>query len=184
MKKNTMETAKLVSFETARIRMRLMTKDEWSIFVDRTVQADEVNDTFACEPDEKFFRFATKTNFDMTINYSIFLSGSDVMIGYVGFTIDEDNPNLNNLAYYIFGEYRRQEYGTEVVKAISDLILNGEITEEKPDVIFAWVVYGNKASSDLLEKAGYKGGDYRILENGFAERCYTYGTVEEGFDES
>ena len=179
MKKNTMETAKLAAFETQRLKMRLMTRDEWSIFIDRTIQTEEVNDTFACEPDEAFFRFAMKTNFDMTINYSIFLADTDEYIGYVGFTIDEGDPNLNNLAYYIFGEYRRQGYGIEAVKAISDLIVNGEITEEKPDVIYAWVVWGNVPSSGLLEKAGYKGGNYRILENGFAERCYTYGNVED-----
>ena len=178
MKKNNMETAKLAAFETERLRMRLMTKDEWSIFVDRTIQAEEVNDTFACEPDDAFFRFALKTNFNMAINYSVFLADTGEMIGYVGFCIDEDDPNLNNLAYYVFDEYRRQGYCIEAVKAITDMILNGEITEEKPDVIYAWVVWGNKPSSGLLEKAGYKGGDYRILENGFAERCYTYRTVE------
>ena len=174
MKKNTTETAKMAVFESERLKMRLMNRDEWSIFIDRTIKAEEVNDTFACEPDEAFFKFAAKTNFDIAINYSIFLVGTGELIGYLGFSIGEDDPNLNNLAYYIFSEYRRQGYGIEAVKAITDLILNGGITEEKPDEILAWIVWGNKASSDLLEKAGYKGGGYRILDNGFAERCYHY----------
>ena len=177
MKKNNMETAKLAAFETERLNMRLMTRDEWAIFVDRTVQAEEVNESFVCEPDDAFFRFAMKTNFDTAINYSMFLADTGEFIGYVGFCIDEDDPNLNNLAYYVFGEYRRQGYCIEAVKAVTDMVLNGEITEEKPDVVRALVLWGNVASSDLLVKAGYKAGNYHILDNGFAERCYAYGEV-------
>ena len=84
MEKNAMDMAKTTSFDTKRLKIRLMTRDEWKNFVDHVVEADEVYDTFACEADDDFFELVEKTNFNIAINYSVILSDTDEMIGYVG----------------------------------------------------------------------------------------------------
>ena len=47
MEKNAMDMAKTNSFDTKRLKVKQMTRDEWKNFVDHVVKADEVYDTFA-----------------------------------------------------------------------------------------------------------------------------------------
>ena len=178
MDKTGLGTSKLASFETERLKLRLMTKDEWSIFVDRVIKADEVNYTFACDPDETFFKFVTKTNFGNSIDYSIFLQDTDEMIGYIGFCVDAEHPDNNNLSYYIFKEHRRNGYAYEVVTALIDKIMNGDIVDKKIDVILAWVLVTNKPSANLLEKIGFKDGYSRMLDNLYIQNGYRYGAID------
>ncbi len=174
MEKNAMDMAKTNSFDTKRLKIRLMTRDEWKNFVDHVVEADEVYDTFACEADDNFFELVGKTNFNIAINYSVILSDTDEMIGYVGLCVDEDCPDNNHISYYTFKDHRRKGYAYEAVCEFMQKILDGGIIERDINEIFAWTIWGNTSSSDLLEKLGFRGLGYRIYDDGTIMHCYGY----------
>lgn len=174
MEKNAMEMAKTNSFDTKRLKVRLMAKEEWKNFVDHVVEADEVYDTFACEADEHFFELIAKTNFNVAINYSVILSETDEMIGYVGFCVDEDCSDNNYISYYIFKDHRRNGYAYEAVCEFMQRILDGEIIERDINEICAWTICGNEPSSEMLEKLGFHSFGYRIYDDGTIMHCYSY----------
>jgi RimJ/RimL family protein N-acetyltransferase len=151
-----------------------MTKEEWKLFVDHVVEADEVYETFACEADDHFFEFVENTNFDSAINYSVFLSETDEMIGYVGFCVDEECSDNNYISYYTFKDHRYNGYAYEYVCESMQKFLRGEIIERDIEGICAWTIWGNTPSSELLEKLGFQGFGYRIYDDGTILHCYSY----------
>ena len=174
MEKTAMKTAKTASFDTDRLNIRLMTLDEWKLFVDHAIEADEVYETFAHEKDEEFCECLFKPDFGRAINYTLHLKDTDEMIGYVGFNTAEDDPNFNNLAYYIFKDHRRKGYAREAVSALIEKILNREIYDTVINTIHAYVVWNNAASARLIEQLGFEGQGYIILDSGIAEHHYRY----------
>lgn len=84
------------------------------------------------------------------VYYSILLKDTKEMIGYVGVTSER-----NEIEIYIFKEFRRRSYGNTVLKAFSDMYLNGAITGKEEMEVVAIALFDNDPAIKLLEKAGF-----------------------------
>jgi RimJ/RimL family protein N-acetyltransferase len=183
MDKTTNAFAKLNSFNTERLALKLMTENEWQIFVDHVIEADEFYEMFACEMTEELLAsvrglFETRK----TISYSIYLPNTNDMIGYVEFCVDEGNRDYNHIAYCIFKDYRGHGFATEAAASLVDKLLSGEVLGRPANEIRAWTVWGNSASSRVLEKIGFHSTGYRIYDSGLIDQNFIYGP--EGMEET
>lgn len=169
-----------VAFATERLEIRNMTRDEWQLFVDNVVFADECLFMFAHEKDEKLLEAIKEPNFDKGLDYSIYLPDEDRMIGFMSFCTSKTHMDHNCIAFYIFEEYRRQGYAYEAVSALIEKLLDGTILGKPAKKILAWVVWGNNPSKKLVEKLGFRGGDYRVFDDGVAEQSFRYETAGVG----
>lgn len=168
------EIPNTVAFTTERLEIRKMTCDEWELFVDNVVFADECLFMFAHEKCEKLLDAIREPIFNNGLNYSIYLPDEDRMIGFMSFCTSEKHMDYNSIAYYIFEAYRRQGYAYEAVSALIEKLLDGTLLGRPTDEILAWVVWNNNSSMKLMEKLGFRGGDYRVFDDGVAERKFRY----------
>ena len=174
------ELPNTVVFTTERLEIRKMTRDEWQLFVDNVVFADECLFTFAHEKDEKLLEAIKEPKLNSGLNYSIYLSDEDRMIGFMSFCTSKTHMDHNCIAYYIFEDFRRQGYAYEAVSALIEKLLNGTLLGRPTDEILAWVVWNNISSMKLMEKLGFRGGDYRVFDDGVAERKFRYEAADVG----
>ena len=182
MKKTELKKAKTESFDTERLTLRLMTEEEWQIFVDHIIEADEFYDMFACDMTEQ--NIVTVRGLFIgrkTVGYSVHLHDTDEMIGYVEFCTDEKSRDYNHIAYCIFKEYRRKGYASEAAGEFIRKLLADEILDRTIDEIRAWIVWGNLASSYVLGKLGFRSYGFRVYDSGLIEQCFVY--VPEGTEE-
>ena len=174
------EIPNTVAFTTERLEIRKMTRDDWELFVDNVIFADECLFTFAHEKDEKLLEAIKEPKLNSGLNYSIYLSDEDRMIGFMSFCTSEKHMDYNSIAYYIFEDYRRQGYAYEAVSTLIEKLLDGTLLGKPADEIIAWVVWGNNPSKKLIEKLGFRGGDFRIFDSGVAEQSFRYETADVG----
>ena len=167
--KTAMEMAKIRSFETERLSLRLMTEADWDLFINHVLEADECYVTFAYEKSDELLEQIRKPCFTKVIYYSIFLPGTDEMVGFVGFSVDTDH-----IEYYIFKDYRRCGYAYEAVRAFINMILDGKIMNKPVNTIRAWTVWENTPSIDLLFKLDFHSMGFRITDEGSAIQYFSY----------
>lgn len=103
---------------------------------------------------EKFIPYAHKNLKDQnSFELGITLIGKDEVIGMIGIKhIDRDNKLSAELGYWLGRKYWRQGIMFEAVWLMLDFAFN-DINLHK---VFAKAMEPNKASSRLLEKAGFK----------------------------
>ena len=129
------------------------------------------------DPDEFYYQYCMEQTpelldliQDMTpgvIYYSVLLKDTKEMVGYVGIAPDSDDIEI-----YVFKEYRRRSYGYTVLKAFSDLYLNGTITGKEEKEVVAVTLFDNDPAIKLLEKVGFKkrATGFRVDLSGDEER--------------
>ena len=174
------EIPDIVAFTTERLEIRKMTRDEWQLFVDNVVFADECLFTFAHEKDEKLLEAIKEPKLNSGLNYSIYLPDEDRMIGFMSFCTSKTHMDHNCIAYYIFEDFRRQGYAYEAVSTLIEKLLDGTLLGKPADEIIAWVVWNNIPSKKLVEKLGFRGGDFRVFDDGVAEQSFRYEIADVG----
>ncbi|MCM1223195.1 MAG: GNAT family N-acetyltransferase [Lachnospiraceae bacterium] len=88
--------------------------------------------------------------------YSVFLKNSPMMVGYVGLTLDEDNPTFGELEFYIFGDYRRQGICKEALTAFIAAFFDGSLTGSKGEQVEAETLSENEATLQLFKTMGFQ----------------------------
>ena len=167
--KQGMALAKIDSFDTERLTLRLMTESEWDLFVYNVMAAHEFYITFATEKSEEVLALIEKPLYHKVIYYSIYLPDTDAMIGYVGFSTDS-----KRIEYCIFTEYRRRGYAYEVVSRFVDFLCSGIITGNPIRAIHAWTVLENEPSMRLLYKMGFRKSGFGIINDGTLVKNFSY----------
>lgn len=167
--KQGMALAKLDSFDTERLTLRLMTESEWDLFVYSVMASHEFYITFATEKSEEVLALIEKPFYHKVIYYSIHLPDTDAMIGYVGFSTDS-----KRIEYCIFKEYRLRGYAYEAVSRFVDFLCSGIITGKVIPAIHAWTVLGNEPSMRLLYKIGFHKSGFGIINDGTPVKNFSY----------
>ena len=168
--KSGMKLAKLRAFETARLKLRFMTEDEWYDIVINTMFTNEFELLFAHEKSEEFCEKISKPAYDKMIYYSIHHSKTDVLIGYVGY-----NTKISYIEYYIIKEHRHFGYAFEAVETLIEMLFDGLILGKPIKELHAWTLWYNKPSEQLLLKLGFHSTGYRVFDDGTAGQFFTYG---------
>ena len=167
--KTAMEMAKIRSFGTERLTLRLMNESDWELFIDQVLIADDWYMTFGYEKCEELLMKVIKPCFNKAIYYSIFLPGTDEMVGFVGFSID-----THYIEYYIFKDYRRCGYAYEAVHEFINMLHYGKIMNMPVNTIQAWTVWENTPSIELLFKLNFHSLGFRITDEGCAIQYFSY----------
>jgi len=172
--KTGMKMAKVNSFNTRHLRMRLMTEEEWDEIVINVMFANEFYYLFAHEKSEEFCEKIRKPSYDKVIYYSIHHPETDELIGYVGY-----NTKISYIEYCILKEYRNRGYAYEAVNRLIEKLFDGTILGYPIEDLHAWVVWDNNPSTQLLFKLGFHSTGFRIFDDGTAGRFFTYGPGTE-----
>lgn len=172
MGQKAMDKARITSFETDRLVLRLMPPDEWQEFVDHVIEADECYYTFASKKSDELLKKIRKPWYAKVIYYTIHLLGTDQMIGYVGYS-----TGTGDIEYFIFKDYRRLGYAYEAVATLIDQLINGSILGRPVHEIRAWTVWDNIPSTQLLLKLGFRVTGFRLCYDNSIGRNFSY-TIE------
>ena len=163
----------LCNIETERLLLRPLADEEWTMLVDRVSDAEESLFQFGIEADEFRKETVAEPYREEVRYYAIVLTGSDAVIGYVGFT-----PRSSNLEFYVLGEFRRQGYALEALSAFVQMCADGKVTGKTPAKIVTRVIIENTACIELMKKLGFTecGCGFSITSGwGFVEFEYVEG---------
>ena len=115
-----------------------------------------------------FYQFGVKYSLELeeaidfsssgVIYYTVFLKGTDCMIGYVGVfpQTDQNETFCGDLEFYFFPEYRRKRYGMEAVTAFIDSFCSGYLTGRRGEKLFAETIHENEPARAFLVKLGFR----------------------------
>ncbi len=132
-----------------RIYLMPMSREDWDDYADHVIEADEIYIQYGLSPTEELLQ-AIREEMPGQFFYSVYLNDKETMVGYAAIS-----PNLGDVEYYIFKEYRGKGFGTEAVIGISQAYLNGTLTGNKEERLFGQILSENLASARVLEKAGF-----------------------------
>ena len=135
---------------TKNVILRPLTEADWKNYVKHVIAADEVYIQYGMKPTEWLLESIQEPNDEM-VEYRTIFNEDDVMVGYVGISRE-----TCSLEFYIFSEYRRKGYGTEALKAFTEVFFEGRIDGCEGSRIIAETLSGNEASMRLLEKVGFE----------------------------
>ncbi len=136
--------------KTARIILRGINKDDWNNYVNHVIDADEIYVQYGCEPTPGLIDYIHEPTPEV-IYYSIIDIAANEMVGYIG--ILEEN---NSIEFYIFKEYRKNNYCTEALELFIKSYLDGDMTGTKHNEIVGETLLKNEASIHILKKAGFE----------------------------
>ncbi len=88
--------------------------------------------------------------------FTVFLKGTQTMIGYVGVMTAEGDALEGNLEFYIFKAYRRNGFCKEAVRALIQAFFSGALTGRQEESAFAETLSENEAPIRLLESLGFE----------------------------
>ena len=140
--------AKMKNIYTERLVLREMTEDDFRVYLNHLTEADEVFVQYGIEPTEELLNEISM--FPDMLYYSIIEKASGDTVGYI-----EIHEESDNLAFYIFKEYRRRGYCSEALAVFAQAYLSGEMTGRAHDMIVAETLDQNIPCIKLLEKAGF-----------------------------
>ena len=132
------------------IELRDMTDADWSKYVFHVVEANEIYYQYGCEPTQSLIE-CIETMTPGVAYYSVYLKAENVMIGYVGITLD-----TSELEFYIFSGSRKNGHGTNAVNLLIKSWFSGRITGKAEALVRAETLSENFGSIRLLEKAGFQ----------------------------
>lgn len=132
------------------VELRDMTDSDWSKYVFHVVKANEIYYQYGCESTQSLIE-CIETMTPGVDYYSVYLKDENVMIGYVGITLD-----TSELEFYIFPEFRKNGYGTNAVNLLIKSWFSGRITGKVETMVRAETLSENLGSIRLLEKAGFQ----------------------------
>lgn len=132
------------------VELRDTTDADWSKYVFHIVEANEIYYQYGCEPTQSLIECIEKMTPGIAY-YSVYLKAEDVMIGYVGITLD-----TSELEFYIFREFRKNGYGTNAVNLLIKSWFSGSITGKVEAAVRAETLSENLGSIRLLEKTGFQ----------------------------
>ena len=141
---------KLKEIKTERLTLREMNPDDWKDYVSHVVEEDEIYVQYGCEATKELLDEIQEPT-QGVIYYSIRRTDSDQPVGYIG--VFEENDNIE---FYIYKEHRNHHYCTEALKAFLRAYMDGEMTGEKHESVFAETLSENKPSCRVLENAEFK----------------------------
>ncbi len=140
----------LKDIKTERLTLRELTGEDWKNYLDHVTAADEIFIQYGYEPTEELLDLIREPTINV-IYYSIIITDTDEMAGYIG--IIED---IDSIEFYIFKEHRHNGFCEEALGAFMETYLSGEMTGMPHDMISAETLAENKASIQLLENAGFE----------------------------
>ena len=141
---------KLTEIKTERLTLREMNTNDWKEYVSHVVEADEIYVQYGCEATKELLNEIQEPT-QGVIYYSIRRSDSNQPVGYIG--IFEENDNIE---FHIYKEHRNHHYCAEALKAFLRAYMDGEMTGEKHESVFAETLSENKPSCRVLENVGFK----------------------------
>ena len=141
---------KLTEIKTERLTLREMNTNDWKEYVSHVLEADEIYVQYGCEATKELLNEIQEPT-QGVIYYSIRRSDSNQPVGYIG--IFEENDNIE---FHIYKEHRNHHYCAEALKAFLRAYMDGEMTGEKHESVFAETLSENKPSCRVLENVGFK----------------------------
>ena len=132
------------------VEFRDMTDADWGKYVFHIVEANEIYYQYGCEPTRSLIE-CIETMTPGVAYYSVYLKAENVMIGYVGITLD-----TSELEFYIFSEFRKNGRGTNAVNLLIKSWFSGRITGKAEAVVRAETLSENLGSIRLLEKTVFQ----------------------------
>ena len=92
---------------------------------------------------------------DEEITYSLFLRGSDKLIGSVSFFLMDNCFSKWYLSFWIFEEYRQLGYATEATRALIKGYFDGVLPLDRTDRLASLIMHDNPAAAKLLQGLGF-----------------------------
>ncbi len=99
------------------------------------------------------------------ITYSLFLRGSDKLIGSVSFFLVDNQLSKWYLSFWIFEEYRQLGYATEATLALIREYFAGVLPLDGTDRLASLIMHDNPAAAKLLQGFGFINPYSEILLN-------------------